>query len=137
MDQVKDTGVVNTVSINFCTAPEAHKPEISFFVVMHTNTASNPNTFQIVNQYELKTNTEAIQGKKGIRTFNVGGIPVDKGQYLAIRFAPGSGNPYATERNQYYTYFDDRPYRGQCLQFTRCRTSGIAMSFEVQPSSLK
>ncbi|CAF1285303.1 unnamed protein product [Adineta steineri] len=56
------------------------------------------------------------------------------GQYLGIRFLPEAGSPFSTERNQYYCYFDGETDPETPLQFTRCWTKGIAMSFHVQPT---
>ena len=130
MDQIRMKGIINTVSIHFCTAPEIDQPEISFFVVESTRILNAPNTFQIVSQHQLKSTIEKLGTEM---TFDVGEISVDRGQYLAVRFAPGSGNPYTTKQNQYYRYFEEDSYNKQRLEFIKCRTRGIAMNFNVQP----
>ena len=132
MDQVKITGTIDAISINFSTLPVSDHPDIWLFVIMDTKIASNPNTFHIVSNHKLPTDVEGINREERIQTFTTVNIPIQKDQYLGIRFAPGAGNPFATERNQYYSYFDDMPYPNQSIEFTRCRTKGIAMSFNVR-----
>lgn len=134
MDQVKVSGTISTISINFSTAPDTEKPKIQLFVLMATQTTSSPNTFQVINSCALKTDTENIK-RKGIQTFHNIELPIIEGAYLGIRFSAGAGNPFTIERNQYYKYFDDIPYRNQSMEFTRCQTKGIAMSFKVVPKT--
>lgn len=126
MDQIRSAGIIHTVSINFCAAPEFDQTDIFFFVVAST---SNTNTFQIIAQYELRKTTKKIERRTAIQTFYLGEIPVDKGQYLAVRFAPESGRPHTTQRNLHYASFEEKL---DTLEFQKCSTSGIAMYFEVQ-----
>lgn len=133
MDQAKVTGIINTISINFSTPPIAEEPEIWLFTLMQTKTASSPNTFQIIAHTKLRMDTTIIKRKPGKQTFYDIKLPIREGAYLGIRFSPGAGNPFAIERNQYYRYFDGEPYKNQALEFTRCQTGGIAMTYEIQP----
>lgn len=132
MDQAKITGTIDTISINFSTLPVSDHPDIWLFVIKDTKIASSPNTFHIVSSHKLLTDAENINREESVQTFTTVTIPIRKGQYLGIRFALESGNPFAVERNQYYSYFDDKPYPNQPIEFTRCRTKGIAMSFNIQ-----
>lgn len=134
-DQVKITGVINTVSIDFAETPSTEGPEICLFIVKKTKTLGRRNIFQIVNRSKLTINTKNIKRETAIQKFNVGGIPVDKGQYLAIRFAQGAGSPHATERDECYIYRDSMPFYNQCLEFTKYSTYGVSMSFAVQPKT--
>lgn len=131
MDRVKFSGIVRTISVNFFTAPEVEKSEIYAFVVANIDATNNSDAFRIVDQGALKRNARAMKERVGIQTFNTE-ISIDKGQYLAIRFAQGAGKPYTIEGNECYTYCGIMPDCGQCLEFKRCRENGIAMSFEVQ-----
>ncbi|CAF1331869.1 unnamed protein product [Adineta ricciae] len=134
-DKIKVDGVINKVSINFSTSPTDESAKIWLFVIMAPTIRSNPNSFSIIRNYDLTADDSLIDVRKKlkteIRTFKTD-LRVEKGQYLAIRFSPGSGNPCSTERNQYYVNFDDKPYMGQTLLFTHCPTKGFAMSFNVQ-----
>lgn len=135
MDQVKVTGTVTKVSINFSTAPSAKKPEIRLFVLVASKMASSPNIFKITDSRQLEVDAKNIEREPGVQTFSSIKLPIKEGAYPGIRFSPGAGNPFATERNQYCTYFYGIPYQNQPMEFTRCRTNGIEMSFEVRPET--
>jgi hypothetical protein len=133
MDQVKCSGYVSTVSIHFSRRPVATNCAIWLFTVQSTNMSVYPNTFEIIDKMKISSGSK-IQ-ETGVQIFTKLKIPINVGQYLAVRFSSGSGNPYNTERNQYYAYFIDEPYVNQKLIFSNCPTTGIAMSFNVQSSS--
>ena len=137
-DQVRIDGLINEVSINFSTSPTKPDSEIWLFVIMAQTITSNPNSFKVISNHRLtKSSAVADTTKKlgrDIRTFGTK-IEILKEQYLAIRFSPGAGNPYSTERNQYYVNFDSLPYKEQTLLFTHCPTKGVAMTFNVQAES--
>lgn len=138
MDKVRIDGVVNKVLINYFTESQNEDYKITLFVIMATTITSSPNSFKVIRNYVLEkpgVRVEVAQKSgRNIRKFNTN-IPIKKGQYLAVRFSTGAGNPHSTERNQYYVHFDDLPYRGQTFLFTNCPTKGIAMSFNVQTAA--
>ena len=135
IDRVEIPGRIKRMSINFSTAPVVREPEIWLFIIKRVTVAANPNSFQILRMHKL--NSSEIKSNTGVQTFTSIDLPVQVGDYLAIRFSPGAGNPFTTERNQFYTYFDEKPYLTQKLLFSKCPTQGIAMSFDVQPSTSK
>ncbi|CAF3584470.1 unnamed protein product [Rotaria sp. Silwood1] len=132
IDQVKICGYVTEVSVNFSTKPTANQPKIWLFTIQNTNIGTHPNTFQIIEKKMIPL--ADIQLESGIQTFTQLHIPIRAKQYLAIRFSTGSGNPFSTERNQYYSYFTDEPYRNQKIFFSNSPTTGITMSFNVGSS---
>ncbi|CAF4094653.1 unnamed protein product, partial [Adineta steineri] len=90
--------------------------------------------FRITKEYPLGGQIGNINRDSSIKKFSAPKIKIKKGQYLGIRFLPEAGSPFSTERNQYYCYFDGETDPETPLQFTRCWTKGIAMSFHVQPT---
>ncbi|CAF1190196.1 unnamed protein product [Rotaria sp. Silwood1] len=125
-DQVKLDGIINKVSIHFSTAPTVSKPEICLFV-MKAGIISNE--FDIAEYKPL----EGIMQKTGIQTFTDLNMPIDKGQYLGIRFSFEAGSPIILEGDQYCSYFDLRPHLGTKIPFTICKNRRIAMNFQVLP----
>ncbi|CAF1495623.1 unnamed protein product, partial [Rotaria sordida] len=110
-DQVKLHGIINKVSIHFATKPTTSKPEICLFVM---KAGIIPNEFDIIEYKQL----EGIMQKTGIQTFTGLNIPIDKGQYLGIRFSFEAGSPIILEGDQYCSYFDLRPHLARKIPFT-------------------
>ncbi|CAF0904259.1 unnamed protein product [Adineta steineri] len=113
--------------------PANEAPKITLYAIEAFEKAHSPDNFQIMEEYTLGEQIGTENGDSSIKKFSAPKIKIEKGQYLGIRFPSGAGNPFSAERNQYYCYFDDETYHKQPLQFTRCWTKGIAMSFHVQP----
>ncbi|CAF0983348.1 unnamed protein product [Adineta steineri] len=90
--------------------------------------------FRITKEYPLGEQIGTENGDSSIKKFSAPKIKIEKDQYLGIRFSSEAGSPFSTERNQYYCYFDGETDPETPLQFTRCWTKGIAMSFHVQPT---
>jgi hypothetical protein len=138
-DRIDYDGLIDRISINFCTAPSSCEARIRVYIIKKNT--DNPNQFSIQDD---STYINDLQASEGVQTFKVQ-IPVEKGDYLGFYFDNDAGNPFTLERDSYYAKLDSSESarlspmdisRNQSLPeeltFIHCASQGISVRFRIK-----
>jgi hypothetical protein len=129
-------GIIDQVSINFCTAPTSSKAEIKLYIIKAK--VDKPGQFQVQEHTSPITDLKESIGEQ---TFKVQ-ILVEKDDYLGFQFADNAGSPFTLQRDSYFFKFPPSYSDTECrrneqdideeLTFIHCATQGITVNFRAK-----
>jgi hypothetical protein len=139
-DRIDKDGTIDTIEINFCTAPRSNKARISLYIIRAKE--NNPKLFSIFTH--LKPISD-LKESIGEQTFKVE-IRVERGDYLGFNFDNQAGNPFALERDSYFakilssfnssrhsvSHMTDMNNIYEEPIFTHCVNQGISVCFTIK-----